>query len=424
MTRLTPKQFSSTLCHFGPSKFRRATEKMFDIERGDTNTEDIARAWGVTKDEVSCSDRQFTCLRYGRTVHGEYYGICNELSYFLIRHHIPSLTSDMEYLRLMTTDLRHLSKLDAYRALLNPPKPNRQDYAQYYYITNKDFWPHWKHNEDGWQEARQLALQAAGIEIDILCIDPYSMGRTVETYPEFQSTILQMSREPDGLAIHFSPNGVCVSPFGTSDAIPAENPNTFYSFNLDTLPLAREHTSALLGLQDILHLKPAERHISSFLIAHPELLLGDQYVQLRTEITIAATGERPDFFLERADGLWDILELKRPVSASFLVDQPDGIIQLSGYLAASLRQCDKYLRLLDTERVRHRLREKFGITIEYPTITLLIGTEQYPNTVVTQTKSIFNPRIQVRSFTELFQECSVRAARELRELQMLNENSQ
>jgi hypothetical protein len=393
-----PNQFSEIVRTLSPGRFRRFMERALDIERGYTD-EPILTPLRTSKKEFTPSELSVSFFQYTkRSVSGWGY-IKDESSQFIISHHVPSLITDRDYLDILTRDLKHLTKSIAYQDLLWNYDPRN---TAVYYGTNKDYGPQWRHNQEEWRRGLQDALGEAEVDFIVNCIDPYTIGDTLAQ--DAEEVLLDTLRQPDGIAIEVSESGISIRPFVASDAYVSDRGNSVFVLNVDATPLVSSRISSLEGLQDILTLHPDERHIESFLIAHPNILLGTQYVEFRSQVTIAPTGERPDFFLERVDGLWEILELKRPMSARLFMEQPAGTPLIARYLQESLKQCVRYLRLLDNPDVRNRLVRQ-GIRIEQPRVTLLVGKQQYSQSVVELVRSHYDSRITLRSFEELYEDC-------------------
>jgi len=409
---LNSSNISEIIRTLSPGRFRRFIEGVLDIERRhyfSREEQDFSpklSSFGLSKEEIVPPDLRRSLLRYvNRSVSGWGY-LRAEITNFILIHHVPSLIQDLDYVELFRRDLKELTRSTAaYKALRADAS---HENVAFYYGTNKDIPLHWRENAEGWTETLAAAESEAGLPFSIDCIDPYTIASTLDKFPENESLLLSTLNQPDGLSIETTESGISVRPFIACDVLSSVDSENGYVLNVDATPLAASRISALQGLEDILTLVPDERHIESFLIAHPDVLLGLDYLGFRAQVTIAPTGERPDFFLERVDGLWDVLELKKPMPALFL-EQLNAYPTIARYLEESVKQCVKYLRLLETNDARKRLLDK-GIRIEEPRVTLLVGRQQYPSSVVDLIHSSYDRRIIVRSYDELYVDCKRHAA--------------
>jgi hypothetical protein len=392
-------------------------EGALDIEKRYVEPAESA-SFAVKKDEVGPADLRLSLLRYvmPRVALG---GIRESTTYFAILHHVPSLIAGLPYLEVLYHDLTEISQSPGFKVFMRDYLgPTGRD-TNFYFGTNKDYAHHWQHDPSGWNEQLERVHEEVGIPTMFDCIDPHSIGKNLEQYPQTERVLTDVLRQPDGITVEISESGLQIRPFVTCDVLTAQSRRDAYVFNVDArTPLAAQRITSLEGLQDILSMTPDENRIESFLRDHPDVF-GKGYVDFRTQVTIAPTGERPDFFLERLDGLWDVLELKRPMPPSRLfVGDPAGVPKLAQYLEESLRQCIKYLRLLESKDSRNRL-SSLGIKIDEPRITLLIGRKQYPTSVVELVQHSYDKRITLRSFEELFDDCKRDAASILKEMKSL-----
>jgi hypothetical protein len=129
-----------------------------------------------------------------------------------------------------------------------------------------------------------------------------------------------------------------------------------------------------------------ERLIDEFITRHPEILkdafdIDEVLSQVSLKWRAPEFGDtktiRPDFFLRRADGLFDILDLKlakvekRSLTTGgrerrrFLSPVAEGIAQLAHY--------NDYFRYSEN---RTYAKEEFGIEVENPRLTLVIGSSE------------------------------------------------
>jgi hypothetical protein len=121
----------------------------------------------------------------------------------------------------------------------------------------------------------------------------------------------------------------------------------------------------------------SELQIQRFLETHPEFLLGDEYILVHPGILLTPTEEfglKPDFFLMRRDApLWDIAELKLPTEKL-----TTGRAARHGLAAAVHKGMDQLRRyrqyFLDTN-LASEFREKHGMELYFPRLTLVIGRD-------------------------------------------------
>jgi len=404
----SPPQFSENIRRLSPSRFRRFIGHALDIERGypAANDSDVRRERLTKEEAFGLPDPRFSWVDYSswqRAALGYQY-IASQAK-FLIVHHVPRLIASRDYLEVLRDDLTQLSEL-------------RISYSSFHYITNKNL-GNWRTDLEAFQREATSILKHANIS-RVGCIDPYDLGAKLSEYPKMESALLEVLGEPDGIVIQVTNRAIQVRPFIASDVLWSRERAGAWVVNVDATPLLGERLSSLNGLRDVLTFQPDEPTINAFLMDHLSTLLRGKYVDIRTEITIAPTGERPDFFLERIDGLWEPMELKRPVPTETLFLQDSaGMLRLSRYLSHALSQCAGYLRLLDTREVRARLYGLHRMQIE-PRITLLIGRTQYPRAVKDYVERRVDHRIELLSFEELLEECTGLTATLVQEMRTLS----
>ena len=290
--------FSEIVRTLSPSRFARFMEGVLDIEQGYRPGE-----FAISKSVDTFSDLGFTFLEYVKSDISGWGRLKTEISEFIITHHVPSFIADAKYIDILSRDLKGIYNSEAFKERNTLfPNPYYTPVATYY-GTNKDYGPFRRSDPEAWQSALQDAA--------VRCIDPYSIA----AYPGAEEVLLDILNQPDGIVVEVSEAGVSIRPFIATDILVGTGTSNAYVLNVDATPLAASRIEALEGLKDTLTLTPDERHIESFLIAHPHILLGDKYSEFRTQVTIAPSGERPDFFLERLDGLWEILGAQAPCTS-------------------------------------------------------------------------------------------------------------
>ncbi|WP_299617432.1 Shedu anti-phage system protein SduA domain-containing protein [Pelagibius sp.] len=119
----------------------------------------------------------------------------------------------------------------------------------------------------------------------------------------------------------------------------------------------------------------SEYDIQRFLEDHPHFLLGIEYKQLHSQLTLVRGDRedlRPDFFLEKLDGdFCDIVELKLPRS-KLVVGKPNRRTFSSGVISA-LGQLREYRNYFDDPAHRKAFHNTYGLTAYKPRIQVVIG---------------------------------------------------
>ena len=125
--------------------------------------------------------------------------------------------------------------------------------------------------------------------------------------------------------------------------------------------------------------KTPELEFQRFFERNPEFLMTDEHVAVRPGFSLTGGSEdyfglRPDFLLQRRDvPFWDIAELKLP-SAKMV----RGRAQRRGWAAAvhsALDQLREYRRYFEDPELARQVREKMGVEVYYPRLTLVIGRD-------------------------------------------------
>jgi hypothetical protein len=135
---------------------------------------------------------------------------------------------------------------------------------------------------------------------------------------------------------------------------------------------------ALLEFESIVNnSQTSEAQIQRFLETHPEFLLGDEYIQARPGVLLTPTEEfglKPDFFLMRRDApLWDIAELKLPIEK--LTTGRAARHGLAAAVHKGMDQLRRYREYFLDNSLAHEFREKHGMEIYFPRMTLIIGRD-------------------------------------------------
>jgi hypothetical protein len=93
-----------------------------------------------------------------------------------------------------------------------------------------------------------------------------------------------------------------------------------------------------------------------------------------------AEAVRPDFFIEKTNGVCDIVEFKLPRVTKPIVVGPKNRRRFASWFSTHLAQASAYRRYFSDPRHRMGMREKHGLTVETPNITLVIGRRFDVNT--------------------------------------------
>ena len=119
----------------------------------------------------------------------------------------------------------------------------------------------------------------------------------------------------------------------------------------------------------------SEEDIHQFITKNPSLLLGDQYVALRSKLVLEQ-GDRgdliPDFFAELAVSNYsDIVELKLPKEP--LVVGINNRRRLSSAVHSAIEQLRTYGRYFEERTNRQRFHARYGVKAFRPNLSVIIG---------------------------------------------------
>lgn len=136
-------------------------------------------------------------------------------------------------------------------------------------------------------------------------------------------------------------------------------------------------TQSTLGeFEDLINWKGvSERDIHKFIVDHPELLLGDKYTRLHSELILDCGDEGklvPDFFAELSTSPFsDLIDLKKPNEE--LVVGGKHRRGLSAAVNSALYQLRTYRDYFDGPRRRTEFYAKYGFHAFRPRIAVIIG---------------------------------------------------
>jgi len=94
----------------------------------------------------------------------------------------------------------------------------------------------------------------------------------------------------------------------------------------------------------------------------------------------SAQAVRPDFFVEKSNGVCDIVEFKLPRMTKPMVVGPKNRRRFASWFSAYLAQASAYRRHFSEPRHRVDMKEKYELIVEMPTVTLVIGRRLDINT--------------------------------------------
>ncbi len=176
----------------------------------------------------------------------------------------------------------------------------------------------------------------------------------------------------------------------------------------DELPLM---AAAISEFEELLNSNPSERQIQRFLTQNP-WMLGPYYTKVREEQWAGMKG-RNDFVLERDNGLYDIVELKKSTALLFKKDKENMII--SAQLAGALSQMARYLAYYQIHYLSQYAQTK--IDIYMPRGIILIGRSNPSNKKILQDHlNIFDRNIEIITYDDIL----VRSRQTLRTIKGLS----
>lgn len=355
--------------------------------------------WSITAKSFSSHGR-FLRLK-NRQMSWGYYLEWDEA--YIIAHHVPSFIEHIDMFDIYRCDLVSAA---ADKDILSAAKEIWKYYGSanfsggVWYISNKIYTDEFRKNKNGFLSRVKDIEESTGLRAAIQ--DPIQLAEIAQKNPDLFAKLCDILCHMDGYGISLSPSGISVLPFLTCDAYRMSNPSTqVLVCHTSLCGIASPVVEALYDLQEIVEHSPKEERIDAFFRDHPNLLLEPDYRDLRTQIVLGPNGDRPDFFLETHSGVWEVLEIKRPIKASRLFTGGDTQVVLRQYLAAALEQCKRYLDLLDKDEIRKRLWDREGIRYDEPRIVLLVGRQQYPHQVLRAIRESYDSRICLQSYEDL-----------------------
>jgi len=139
-------------------------------------------------------------------------------------------------------------------------------------------------------------------------------------------------------------------------------------------PLFREEVDHLQTLINTLDVKEVE--LQRFIEAHPEVLLGGEYVRLHAQLSLRGVGTllRPDFFAESVTGLSDILEIKLPTERiiSGRMEQR----MFSSCVQIGIAQVKGYSEFFEDPNHRRWFQDTYKLSVFRPLTILLVGRDK------------------------------------------------
>lgn len=214
--------------------------------------------------------------------------------------------------------------------------------------------------------------------------------RTLEPYIDRQQILLT-----------FDAGRICVRPFALLDGYKYEEqslpPERLVVQMATPLPFVAQST--LTEFEDLINWQNvSETDIQRFLEKHPELLLGDLYRTLHSQL-ILDRGDKgaliPDFFAELTHGRhFDLIDLKKP-NEKLIV----GTKNRRGFSAAvntAIGQLREYRDYFDDSRQRKKFYETYGLRGWKPRIAVVIGRNpqcQEYETFIRARRTVFDAEI-------------------------------
>ena len=110
---------------------------------------------------------------------------------------------------------------------------------------------------------------------------------------------------------------------------------------------------------------------------------------------------RPDFFIEKSSGVCDIVEFKLPRLTSPIVVGLNNRRRFSSWFGAHLAQAQAYRRYFSDPRHRANVEKRHGITVEIPTVTIVIGRRHDVNNAEIRQLLLEYQGVSVISYDEL-----------------------
>jgi hypothetical protein len=162
----------------------------------------------------------------------------------------------------------------------------------------------------------------------------------------------------------------------TTDQITATKLERFGRYRIDlsrATPIFREEVDDLETLINSPNVK--ESALQRFIEAHPEVMLGGEYVRLHAQLLLRGVGTelRPDFFVESVTGLCDILELKLPTERII-----SGRIErrmFSSCVQMGIAQVKDYSEFFEDRGQRRWFQDAYGLKVFRPLTILLVGRD-------------------------------------------------
>jgi hypothetical protein len=153
-----------------------------------------------------------------------------------------------------------------------------------------------------------------------------------------------------------------------------------------------------------------ESEFQRFFEEYPEYLMSDEYIAVRPGILLSGSGDfdlKPDFFLQRRDApLWDIAELKLPLE-KIVQGRPArrGLAAAVRWGMDQLRTYREYF--LDTQ-LAMRFRQRHGLEVYYPRLTLIIGRDRAFGTYL-ERQRLSPPEVRLLTYDDVLRVAKHRA---------------
>ncbi|HGH4254799.1 TPA: Shedu anti-phage system protein SduA domain-containing protein [Pseudomonas aeruginosa] len=126
------------------------------------------------------------------------------------------------------------------------------------------------------------------------------------------------------------------------------------------------------------------------------------YPQLNCPKTSALEGAiRPDFFVENASKTCDIVEFKLPRTGGPLVVGSKNQRRFASWFSAYIAQAESYIQHFQDCKHREDVKERHHITVDFPTVTLVMGRRSDINNYEVRMLLSRHPRVKLISYDEL-----------------------
>lgn len=118
-------------------------------------------------------------------------------------------------------------------------------------------------------------------------------------------------------------------------------------------------------------------------------------------LSVEGESIRPDFFVQRASDTCDIVEFKLPRTSRSLVVGSKNQRRFAAWFAAYIAQAESYIQHFQELVHREDVQSRHQITVDFPTVTLVLGRRRNINTPEVRMLISRHPRVRLISYDEL-----------------------